>query len=100
MSKKYNASICVTDLIKAVQARHSGIYASEKNKKIYATVDIWINDQENQFGQIGSVKVRAKKDSKDEDFYIANLREFKPKDQAAPSSEKDTFDPFAQFDKF
>lgn len=74
MSKLYYGSICLTDLNNAAKQGHSAFSKSAKNGKIYVNINVWENDQPDEYKQTHAIQVGAKKDSADERFYIGNLR--------------------------
>lgn len=82
MSKLYNGSICLSDVPK------EKITTSEKNGKKYLNVSLWINDAEDQYGNIGSLQVSQTKDEREsgaKKTYIGNFKEPKPAANAAPT---------------
>lgn len=82
MSKLYNGSICLSDIPK------DKITTSEKNGKKYLNVSLWINDAEDQYGNIGSLQVSQTKDEREagaKKTYIGNFKEPKPAANAAPT---------------
>lgn len=85
MSQFLTGSICLTDLIEQAKKKHSAFSKSEKNQKIYANIKVWINDEKNQHGNIGSLQLNPRKDHETENIYFGNLRE-------AKSTEKDISD--------
>ena len=82
MSKFYNGSICLSDIPK------DKITTSEKNGKKYLNIIIWVNDEE-KFGNIGSIQVSQSKDERDAKetkVYIGNFKEPKAVEQQQPSN--------------
>lgn len=76
MSKLYNGSICVTDIPKEKLVKG-------KNGKLYLNINLWLNDNVDQFGNIGSVQVSLSKEEREaggKGAYIGNFKE----SQAAP----------------
>jgi len=83
MSTLYNGSICVSDIPKdkLIQA---------KNGKLYLSIDLWINDEKDQYGNIGSVSVRQSKEqreAKEKKTYIGNFKPLEKQAPEAPSQE-------------
>jgi hypothetical protein len=76
MSQLFFGSICLTDLIDIAKKKHSA-FTKGNNGKIYASVNVWLNDEKDKFGNIMSVQVNPSKEMKDlEDrVYIGNLRQ-------------------------
>ena len=76
----HKASICLDDLFTASKSGHSSI-TTAKNGKKYATVMIWVNNEPDQYGRIGSIQLSQPKDSQEPKVYIGNLSA--PKQQEA-----------------
>lgn len=76
MSQLFYGSICLTDLIENAKKKHSA-FTKGQNGKIYASVNIWLNDEKDKFGNIMSVQINPTKEMKDlEDrIYIGNLKQ-------------------------
>lgn len=74
MAKLLTGSICLTDLNKAAKEAHSAFSRSEKNKKIYVNVKVWVNDDADQFGNHAQIMLNPKKDAETEKVYIGNLK--------------------------
>jgi len=72
MSRLIKASIDVTKILK------EHLYEGKKGK--YANLDIWINDEVDQFGNICSIAQSFKVDDKFDKVYIGNGKDLKPKD--------------------
>ena len=72
----FYGSICLTDLIELAKKKHSA-FTKGNNGKIYASVNVWLNDEKDKFGNIMSVQVNPSKEMKDlEDrVYIGNLKQ-------------------------
>lgn len=71
MSQLYIGSICVSDIPK-------NKLTQAKNGKLYLSVDIWLNDQKDQYENIGSFSVRQTKEereAKERKTYIGNFKE-------------------------
>jgi hypothetical protein len=77
MSTLYTGSICVSDIPKEKLTQ-------AKNGKLYLNLDLWVNDEKDQYGNIGSLSVRQTKiarEAKEKKVYIGN---FKPLEKTAP----------------
>lgn len=77
MSTLYTGSICVSDIPKEKLTQ-------AKNGKLYLNLDLWVNDEKDQYGNIGSLSVRQTKEAreaKEKKIYIGN---FKPLEKTAP----------------
>ena len=75
MSKLYSGSICLTDIPK------EKITTSEKNGKKYLNINIWVNDEVDNYGNLGSIQVSQTKDEREakvKKVYIGNFKEPKP----------------------
>jgi hypothetical protein len=83
MSTLYNGSICVSDIPKDKLTQ-------AKNGKLYLSLDLWINDEKDQYGNIGSVSVRQTKEqreAKEKKTYIGNFKPLEKQAPEAPSQE-------------
>ena len=79
MSKLYNGSICLTDIPK------EKITTSEKNGKKYLNINVWVNDELDQYGNIGSIQLsqsKAEREASEKKVYIGNIKQ--PQAAAAP----------------
>jgi hypothetical protein len=80
MSTLYTGSICVSDIDKSKLTQ-------AKNGKLYLSVDIWINDQADNYGNTGSISIRQSKEereAKNKKTYIGNLKPVEKSNSAAP----------------
>ena len=50
-NKFFFGSICVTDLIEQLKLKHSA-FSKAQNGKIYANVNVWLNEEKDKFGNI------------------------------------------------
>lgn len=84
---KFYGSICVSDLIDLAHKKHSA-FSKADNGKVYANINVWLNDEKDKFGNIMSLQLNPKKDLKEQDGqpYIGNCKE----SEAKPISSKDT----------
>ncbi len=64
MAKQLWGSICVTDIPKDK-------LKEGKNGKKYLTVKVWVNDKQDQYGNIASIQVSGSEPK----VYIGNLKE-------------------------
>lgn len=79
MSKLYNGSICLTDIPK------EKITTSEKNGKKYLNINVWVNDELDQYGNIGSIQLsqsKAEREASEKKIYIGNIKQ--PQAAVAP----------------
>lgn len=78
MSTLYNGSICLSDIPKDK-------ITEGKNGKKYLNVALWVNDNPDQYGNIGSIQVsqtKEQREAQEKKVYIGN---FKQPTQAAPA---------------
>jgi len=68
----YSGSICLDDLFAASKESHAAITVAKNGKK-YANIVIWVNEQPDQYGKIGSVQLSQPKDSQEKKVYVGNL---------------------------
>lgn len=83
----FYGSICLSDLIDLAKKKHSA-FSKGNNGKIYANINVWLNDDKDKYGNIMSVQINPSKEMKDlEDrVYIGNLKE---SERAKPVSDRD-----------
>lgn len=82
MNQLFIGSICVSDIPKEKLTQ-------AKNGKLYLNIDIWINAENDQYGNIGSVSVRQSKEqreSKEKKVYFGNFKtsDLKPAEPQQP----------------
>ena len=80
MSKLYNGSICLSEIPK------DKVTTSEKNGKKYLNINVWVNDELDQYGNIGSIQLsqsKAERESGEKKVYIGNIKQ----PQAAAASQ-------------
>lgn len=71
MSTLFNGSICLTDIPK------DKITVSEKNGKKYLNINLWLNDEPDQFNNNGSIQVSQSKEEREagaKKQYIGNFK--------------------------
>ena len=71
MSNLYKVSICLSDIPKEALKVAS-------NGKAYVSCDLWINDEKNQYGNIGTISITQTKEmreTKSPKEWIGNVRE-------------------------
>lgn len=75
MNQLFYGSICLTDLVEKAKSKHSA-FTKGQNGKIYANVNVWLNETADKYGNVLSIKVNPSKDKKDieEGFYIGNCK--------------------------
>lgn len=96
MSKLFYGSIDLTLLIEQAKAKHSA-FTKGTNGHVYASVNVWLNEERDKFGNIMSVQINPSKEAKDIDkrMYIGNLKE---SEGAKPVSDRDVNGLDADFD--
>lgn len=82
MNQLFIGSICVSDIPKEKLTQ-------AKNGKLYLNIDIWINAENDQYGNIGSVSVRQSKEEREaklKKVYFGNFKtsDLKPATPQAP----------------
>ena len=81
MNQLFIGSICVSDIPKDKLTQ-------AKNGKLYLNVDLWVNAEVDQYGNIGSVSVRQSKEdreAKEKKIYIGNFKKSELKQPDAPA---------------
>ncbi len=94
MSKLINASICFTDLMDLAKKPHSA-FTRAKNGKAYVSLQIWLNDEPDQYDHDVSIMMNSKKESREVEgkVYIGNGKT-STFGQSEPKQEKP--DPFGE----
>ena len=71
----FYGSICVTDLIEQIKVKHSA-FNKGTNGKIYCNLNVWLNKEEDKYGNIMSAQLSPTKERKDKDakLYIGNFK--------------------------
>jgi len=83
MNQLLIGSICVSDIPKEKLTQ-------AKNGKLYLNIDIWINADVDQYGNIGSVSVRQSKEqreAKEKKTYIGNFKKSELRQPDAPAAD-------------
>ncbi len=86
MNQSFYGSICVSDILDALRNKHSA-FSKGKNGKIYMNSTVWLNEHNDEFGNIMSQQANPAKDSKEQKFYIGNFK--KSQNQTKPITDKD-----------
>lgn len=68
MSDRFNASICLTDLVNAYNAGHSAMRHSDKNGKVYVSITGWVRDEDDQFGNNLGIQLNSTQKGEAEDL--------------------------------
>ena len=107
MSTGYNGSLCLDDLFQGRIVKNAAgksfvclddlstgpFQKGKTNGKTYVGINVWVNDEMDQFGNIAGVNLQQSKDErerKDKRIYIGNLKHMQqaaaaPTTQAAPA---------------
>lgn len=85
MNKLYTGSICASDIPKEKLKKAN-------NGKLYLDVNIWVNEEKDQYGNTGSIQVGQTKDEREAKAVKVYLGNFKPVEatQPTPASQEDT----------
>lgn len=88
MNQLFYGSVCVTDIIEHMKKGHSS-FEKAQNGKVYAKVNVWLNEEEDKFGNILSAQLSPKKDQKEKDGtpYIGNFKKSEPTIQSPTINE-------------
>lgn len=87
MSELFYGSICLTDMLEHAKSKHSA-FTKGQNGKIYASVNVWLNDEADKYGNILAIQLNPTKENKDVEkkYYIGNC---KKSEGAKPIQDKD-----------
>lgn len=86
MSKLMYGSIDFSKLLEEAKKGNKA-FSRSNNGKIYLNVNVWINDEKDQYGNIASIQTTFKDATKEDKFYIGNFKESAPKDLETNSAE-------------
>lgn len=73
MSKLLYGSIDFTKLIELAKAGNKA-FSKAKNGKIYLNVNVWINDEKDNYGNDASIQTTFKDSTKEEKVYCGSLK--------------------------
>jgi len=73
MSKLLYGSIDFTKLLELAKAGNKA-FSKADNGKIYLNLNVWINDEKDQFGNDASIQTSFKDASKEDKVYFGNLK--------------------------
>ncbi|WP_313373793.1 hypothetical protein [Chishuiella sp.] len=73
MSQLLYGSINLSELNEQAKKGHKA-FSRGKNGKIYFNVNVWINDEPDQYNNDASVQLNFKDATKDDQMYIGNLK--------------------------
>lgn len=80
MSQNFFGSVCLTELIAQAKSGHSA-FTKAQNGKIYCNVTVWLNDEEDKYGNVMSIQASSSKEmsGKEDKFYLGNCKKSKQK---------------------
>lgn len=89
MSQLFYGSVCLTDIVEHAKKGHSA-FTKADNGKIYANVNVWLNEEVDKYGNIMSCQLSPKKDLKERDGtpYIGNMKASEQKPVTKNDAEK------------
>lgn len=94
MSKLYYGSIDFSKLLEQAKQGHKA-FSKAQNGKIYLNLNVWINDEKDQFDNIASIQANFKDATKEDKFYFGNLKESEFSQQPVTSDDIPNEDDFA-----
>lgn len=91
MNQLFYGSICVTDLIEQLKKQHSA-FLKAQNKKVYANVRVWLNDEEDRYGNVMSIQLSSKKELQEKEgkIYLGNCKKSEPIQTAPTNTDVDS----------
>lgn len=81
--QSYYGSIDVTTLLKQANLPHSAFIRAGKEKKAFAQITVWVNEEPDQYGNSLSIKLQSKdaETAKLEgSIYLGNLKKSEPRE--------------------
>lgn len=78
MSKLLYGSVDFSKLLEMAKSGNKA-FSKAQNGKIYLNLNVWINDEKDQYGNDASIQTNFKEATKEEKVYVGNLKisEFK-----------------------
>lgn len=86
MAQSFYGSIDFSKLLEQAKAGNKAFTKTE-NGKIYLNVRVWVNDEEDKFGNIASFQSNFKGAQKEDKFYFGNLKESKAVEMQVESND-------------
>lgn len=74
MSKLYYGSIDFSKLLEQAKKGHKA-FSKSANGKIYLNLNVWVNDEKDQYDNVASIQANYKDAPKEDKFYFGNLKE-------------------------
>jgi len=78
MSKLLYGSVDFTKLLELAKAGNKA-FSKAQNGKIYLNLNVWINDEPDNYGNNASIQTTFKESTKEEKVYVGNLKISKQK---------------------
>ena len=91
MAQSFYGSIDFSKLLEQAKSGNKAFTKTE-NGKIYLNVRVWVNDEEDKFGNIASFQSNFKGAQKEDKFYFGNLKESKPTEEPINSNDVPSVD--------
>jgi len=87
MSKLLYGSVDFSKLLEMAKAGNKA-FSKASNGKIYLNLNVWINDEKDQYGNDASIQTNFKDSLKEEKIYVGNLKvsEFKEPEPLSENS--------------
>lgn len=79
-NKLFIGSICLSELNEKAKEGHPA-FSKATNGKIYVNVNLWFNDEPDQYDKIAQLQLSKPKDSQEKNVYIGNFGTAKKKEQ-------------------
>lgn len=86
MSKLFYGSVDFSKLLEMAKAGNKA-FSKAQNGKIYLNLNVWINDEVDQYGNKASIQTNFKDAPKEEKVYVGNLKESEFSSQPVSSSD-------------
>lgn len=84
--KLYTGSVDLSKLLEAAKKSHSAFMRSDKTKKVYGNIAIWVRDdnESDQYGNHVSIQLNSKEEAQasEDKVYFANAKLMKKQDAA------------------
>lgn len=88
-NERFYGSIDVTVLLEKAKEKHSSFLKAGEKSHLYANVIVWLNEDEDKFGNVMSIQLSSKKEQKEQEgkVYLGNLKRSESNEK--PVSDKD-----------
>ncbi|WP_322970303.1 hypothetical protein [Faecalibacter sp. LW9] len=88
MAKLYYGSIDFSKLLEEAKKGNKA-FSRAQNGKIYLNLNVWINDEKDQYGNDASIQSTFKDAKKEDKFYFGNLKASEPSLKPLEAGAKD-----------